>query len=92
MDTERKRIAKDAEINCRGALERDGWKVYFARILDFVCLKDDQIMFAEAKSPNIHLRHDQYQLLLRLSGYRIKCCFYSPDKGFIEIKQGVPRP
>ena len=56
MKAERKRIAKDAEIKCREALEKDGWKVYFAGILDYVCLKDDQLMFAEAKSPNIHLR------------------------------------
>jgi hypothetical protein len=67
--------------------------VDFAGLLDYVCQKDDEVMFVEVKSAdNIHLRHDQYELMLKISKYGIRCLFYTPDAGFIEIRDGVPRP
>lgn len=93
MDALRKGKSHYAETECRRILSKQGWEVDSAGLLDYVCQRNDEVMFVEVKSAqSIHLRHDQYHLMLKISKHGIKCFYFTPDGGFTEIKEGVPRP
>jgi len=86
MDAERKRRAHKAERECRRLLEDGGWHVHYAGFLDYVCEKENDIIFVEVKAhQGVSERADQHALMVKIAEHGISCFIYRPDVGFLSV-------
>ena len=85
MKAERKAQSHYAERTCKEALLQKGWLVRYAGFLDYICEKDDQVIFVEVKSHQGIMRHDQQDLMVKISKLGIPCFVYTPDTGFLSV-------
>ena len=82
---------ENAEAKLREQLERKGWKVLHKGWPDFVCVKDDNMMFIEVKSyKGQMLKREQHLILTSLAKLGLNCYKWTPDVGFQRITPVTP--
>jgi len=76
-----------AEGAFKKEMEGKGWDITKRGWPDFICLRDDDVVFVEVKkNKDIPLKKSQLKIMKILADHGIPCFRWSPDLGFETIK------
>lgn len=91
MEENKIKSLKTAEMKLREKLEVEGWLVVHKGWPDFVCVKDDEMIFVEVKNyKGEMLKKEQHYILTNLAKLGLNCFKWTPDVGFERITPSTP--